>query len=271
MAIDITALWDFGKPDVSEQRFRDALASASKDDQFILRTQIARTFGLRRDFDRAREELAAIEADLPTASPEGAVRYWLELGRSHCSATHPATIQTIEVKETGRACYLRAFELAQQAQLDYLAIDALHMMTMVDVDGADQVRWNEKAIAYMDASKQEDARKWEGSLRNNLGYANHLLGRYDDALSQFKLALALREAAGKPEPIRVAYWMIAWTLRAMGNLDEALTIQVRLEQECEAAGSPDPYVFEELAHLYRAKGDEPLANSYEEKAKALNS
>ena len=46
MALDLNALWDFGRPEVSEQRFRDALQSATGDQALILRTQIARTYGL---------------------------------------------------------------------------------------------------------------------------------------------------------------------------------------------------------------------------------
>jgi hypothetical protein len=48
----------------------------------------------------------------------------------------------------------------------------------------------------------------------------------------------------------------------MGRLQEALAIQLRLEREWEAAGEPDPYVWEELEHIYRALGDEPKAQFY---------
>ena len=41
MAIDLAPLWDFSKPELSEQRFRAALPGASADDQLILQTQIA--------------------------------------------------------------------------------------------------------------------------------------------------------------------------------------------------------------------------------------
>ena len=46
-AMDLDALWNFDDPAQSEQRFRDALAAATGDDAFVLRTQIARTYGLR--------------------------------------------------------------------------------------------------------------------------------------------------------------------------------------------------------------------------------
>jgi hypothetical protein len=48
----------------------------------------------------------------------------------------------------------------------------------------------------------------------------------------------------------------------------ALDIQLRLERECEAAGAPDPYVFEELEILYRARNDMDRADAYVELRKA---
>ena len=117
-------------------------------------------------------------------------------------------------------------------------------------------------MALMQSSSQQDAKKWEGSLHNNTGYALHLLGRYDDALLEFKLALAAQERGGNLQAIRIAHWMIAWTLRALGQLKEAIEIQLRLEKECDRAGEPDPYVFEELELLHRALNDIPTAEYY---------
>jgi len=262
MPIDLSALWDFSKPELSESRFRLALASASPDEALILQTQIARTYGLRGDFTQARQILAGIETRIQDAGAEARVRYFLELGRTHASATHPPEAQTLESKELARGAYLRAFELAKEALLDDLAIDALHMMIFVDTTPDDQVEWNRKAIAYMEASSQLDAKKWAGSLHNNLGHALHLLRRFDEALLEFKIALAAREQSGNPHQIRIAHWMIAWTLRALGRLNEAIEIQLRLEKECDAAGEPDPYVFEELELLYQALKDSEKAEHY---------
>jgi tetratricopeptide (TPR) repeat protein len=262
MAIDLSKLWDHSKPEVSEQRFRSAIAGASADDALILQTQIARTYGIRRDFARAREILADVLPKLPNASAEANVRYWLELGRTWSSTTHAPESQTAEARESARAAYMRAFDLAKAAMLDDLAIDALHMMVAVDTDPDDQLEWNLKALDYMEQSTQPEAKAWEGSLRNNVGYALYLAGKYSDALEQFQLSLAAREKAGRVRGIRIAYWMIALTLRAMGRLQDALAIQLRLEREWDAAGEPDPYVFEELEHLYRALGDESRAQFY---------
>jgi tetratricopeptide (TPR) repeat protein len=269
MAIDLAPLWDFNQPELSEQRFRAALATASPDDALILQTQIARTYGLRRDFVRAQEILKSIEPQLAAAGAEVRVRYEIEFGRTLASAKHTAESQTPAAKEQARARYLRALELARADQLDALAIDAIHMLAFVDTAPTDQLKWGEEALAIALASSQPAARKWEASLRNNIGYALHQLKRYDEALAQFRQAVVLRERADDAEATRAAHWMVGWTLRALNRLDEALAIQLRLERECEAAGVPDPYVFDELEALYRAKGDDARAQRYAERRKQL--
>lgn len=268
MAIDVAPLWKFSDPAASEQRFRDALATASGDDAIELQTQIARTYGLRRRFDEARRILADVEPAIARAGPAAQVRYHLELGRTYASATHKADEITPERREKARAAYMTAFDKAKAARLDYLALDALHMMVMVDAAPEAQLAWNEKAIAYMEASSQDEAKKWEGSLRNNVGYAYHLAGRYDEAIAQYRLSLAAHEREGRPANVRIAWWMIASTLRAQGKAEEALAIQLRLEREWDAAGEPDPYVYEELEALYRQAGDAARADAYAAKLKA---
>jgi 16S rRNA C1402 N4-methylase RsmH len=63
--------------------------------------------------------------------------------------------------------------------------------------------------------------------------------------------------------------MIAWTLRAMRRGDEALEMQLALERDHAAAGTPDAYVFEELEILYRERGDAERARRYADKLAAL--
>jgi len=268
MPIDISTLWDFDKPELSEQRFYSALPSASADDAIILHTQIARTHGIRGNFSRAQQILAEIEPQIQSASVEAKVRYYLELGRTYSSATHPPESQTAEVRELARSAYMQAFELAKNGKLDSLAIDALHMMVFVDTAPEEQIEWNRRAVAFMRSSSQQDAKNWEGSLYNNIGYALHLLGRYEEALLEFKLALAAHERSGNPRKIRIAHWMIAWTLRSLGRLSEAIEIQLRLEREWDEAGEPDPYVFEELEYLYRALNNSEQAGFYATRRKA---
>ena len=268
MAIDLIPLWNFDNPGQSEQRFRAALATATGDDAIILQTQIARSYGLRGDFPKAREILKALEPQLPAAGVEARARYSLELGRTYASAAHPPESQTPDAKERARAAYEQAYEIARDGKLDGLAVDALHMLAFVDTEPADQLKWGKEALAIAQASSQPAAKRWEASLRNNIGYALYQLGRYDEALDQFRQAVVLREKGDDVQATRVAHWMVGWTLRALNRTDEALEIQLRLEREREAAGAPSPYVFEELELLYRAKGDQRRADHYAELKKA---
>lgn len=262
MTLDLAALWDFNQPEASEQRFRAALESATGDDALVLQTQIARSHGLRKDFAQAQDILKSVASDVPTAGPEARTRYALELGRTYASAAHPPERQTAESRNLARTAFADALAIARRAQLDGLAIDAIHMLAFVDTAPADQLKWGQEALALAEASSQPEAKRWEASLRNNVGYAFHQLSRFDEALVQFERAVVLRERGTNAEAIRTAHWMVAWTLRALGRLDEALQIQRRLERECAAAKAPDRYVHEELAILYRALGQEDRAEHY---------
>lgn len=270
MAIDLEGLWDFSNPALSEQRFQAALASANPDDSLILQTQIARTYGLRGEFAKARDILKDLEPQLASASPQAQTRHALELGRTLASAAHPPDSQTPQDKERARGAYERALGLAKKHRLDDLAIDALHMLAFVDTAPADQLKWGREALAVVQASSQPAARKWEGSIRNNIGYALHQLGRYDEALAEFQRAVMVRETGANAQATRIAYWMVAWTLRSMNRVDEALEIQLRLEREGDAAGAPDPYVFEELEQLYQLKDDARRAQHYADRKKVLS-
>jgi tetratricopeptide (TPR) repeat protein len=267
-AVDVRALWDYGKPELSEQRFREALKTASGDDALILQTQIARSFGLRRQFGEASALLSHMAAAVQTAGPEARARYQLELGRTLVSATHKSAEITPEARARARSAYLVAAQIARQAQLDDLAIDALHMLPFVDTDTASQLKWNQQALDIVNATSQPEARRWDTMLRNNTAYALHQAGRLEEALALFEANIEPTQRRGNVEKTRIAHWMVAWTLRSLKRTDEALAIQLRLERENDADKTPDPYVFEELAHLYRARNDSARAAFYDARLKA---
>ncbi len=267
-AIDLAPLWNFSDVPGSEQRFRDALATTTGDDALILQTQIARTYGLRNDFPKAREILHGIEPQLAFAGAEARARHALELGRTYASAAHPAAAIDDEAKTRARAAFLAAHDLAKTGQLDGLAIDALHMMAFVDTKPDQQLRWGERALEIAIESTQPAAKRWEPSLRNNIGYALHELGRYDEALAEFRRAVVLREKSGDAAALRDARWMEAWTLRALKRVDDAIAIQTKLETEYASSGTTNRGVSEELELLYRAKGDAAMAGRYAERKDA---
>lgn len=267
-AVNVGSMWDYSKPALSEERFRAALATAQGDDAIILKTQIARSWGLRRDFAKARQILAELAPTIDKAGAEAQVRYWLELGRTWGSATHRPAELTPEAKTNARSAYDRALAIAKTAGLDGLAIDTVHMYAFVDTAPEDGIKWADEGLKLANTSTQPAARHWQAVLHNNKGVALNQLGRHAEALAEFETALPLYEAGGNTTYIRIAHWMIAHTLRLIGRLDEARDIQLRLEREWDAAGEPDPYVFEELEAIYKAQGNAERATHYAARLKA---
>lgn len=156
--VDLTALWDFGDPALSERRFRDALKSASGDDALILQTQIARTYALRKDFNAARAQLISIGGAVAGAGEEVRARYWLELGRTYASHRHAPESQGPESRQQARSAFSTSLEISKRAKLDALAIDAMHMFVFVDTAPEDQFKWNLAALSLIEASDQPDAK-----------------------------------------------------------------------------------------------------------------
>lgn len=268
MPMNLRQLWDFSNPAASEERMRAALATAQGDDALILKTQIARTWGLRRDFAKAREILAEMQPQIDKAGPEAQVRYWLELGRTWASATHKPEQLTADAKTQAMNAYDRALSIAKSGKLEALAIDTVHMYAFVDTSPESGLKWADEGLKLAKASTQPEARRWEATLRNNRGVALNQLKRHDEALAELKTALQLTQAEGNTVNTRVAHWMVANTLRSMGRLDESREIQLRLEREWDADNDPDPYVFEELEAIYKAQGNAERAAHYAARLKA---
>jgi tetratricopeptide (TPR) repeat protein len=235
--VNLAELWDFDHPDVSEQRFRAALATATGSEALVLRTQVARALGLQRRFAEASAELDAMPA-----SEEPLVRTYRELerGRVLNSGGDPGA---------ARPHFLAALAEAESAGLDHLAADAAHMMAITE-PGEAQIAWAERALAIASGSADPRARRWIGSVSHNLGWTLHDLGRHEDALAVWQRALAYREEQGDPGPLNMARWTVARGLRSLGRYDEAIAIQQELAGKVESDG----YVHEELGELMLATG-----------------
>ena len=264
--LDLQALWDFSNPALSEARFRAALQTATGDDALILQTQIARTHTLRRDFAKAREMLADLQAQLPSAGAEARVRHALEWGRCFASGTHRPDELTDSARASARQAWQHAWDTAKAAHLDGLAIDAIHMFAFIDTAPAQQQHWAEQALAVVLASKQAAAQRWEASVRNNLAYALEQQGLHNEALPHYQQALVLRRKMGNAQATLGAGYMVARSLRLLGRSDEALVMQQQLLRDSEALAAVDAYVLDELALLYRARGEAGLADAAAQRA-----
>ena len=133
---------------------------------------------------------------------------------------------------------------------------------------AEQRRWHQLAIDLTEQTADPEAKKWAGSLNNNLGWSYFEEGDYTAALACFTKALAAREAQGKAGPIHIARWSVAKTLRLLGRVDEALTIQEALAA-AQGLGEPDGYVYEELGECYLLRQETAKATSAFAQAYAL--
>ncbi|MEM7116866.1 MAG: tetratricopeptide repeat protein [Chloroflexota bacterium] len=245
--VDFDTLWNYGEPANTEQAFRELLplAEESGDREYHVQllTQIGRTLGLQRRFDEAYAILDQAESLLSPDLPVASVRYLLERGRTYNSSGR---------KEEAADLFQKAYDLAAKKQnvmadsdsnIDFYAVDALHMLAIATDVSEEQIGWNEQAIAYAEQSSQPKARNWLGSLLNNLGWTYHDMGAYEKALRLFEKALAFRQEQGNPENIQIAKWCVARVLRSLGRVEEAYQAQLALAAESDSASG---YTNEEI-------------------------
>jgi len=256
----LDAQWDFGKPAISEQRFRTELAKWPPDSAQALevQTQIARALGLQRKFDDAHAVLDAVEPKLAQAPAHVRVRYLLERGRAFNSSGSPQRAVPL---------FNDALALAQREHDEFYAVDAAHMLGIA-APPSDRLAWHLKALSLAEGATDSRARDWRASLYHNIGWTYFDAGDATQALDFWQKALALRERMGDAGRTRVAKWTVARGYRAVGRLDDAERIQKALVTEFDAIGEPDGYVFEELAEIAVARGDAVAAKPWAAKAHA---
>jgi len=255
--MDIDAFWEYSNPAASEARFRAALPASSADERLELLTQVARTHSLRRDFTQAHAVLDEVERQLDGAGPVPRVRYLLERGRTFNSAGDP---------ERAAGVFRDAWHRATAAGLEGLAVDAAHMLAIVDPP--ESAEWTRKGVELARASADAKARALLPALLNNHAWNLHDAGRHDDALAAFRDAEVAWRATGRQPQGRIATWSVARALRSLGRNDEALGLQLELERAWAAAGSADGYVFEEIAENLEALGRRREATAYFRRAAA---
>ncbi|HEY3889739.1 MAG TPA: tetratricopeptide repeat protein [Caulobacteraceae bacterium] len=250
------ALWDYNDPAASEARFltvRQTLGAAEDHARLMeLDTQIARAQGLQGRFADALAMLEMIEGALRPDETRAAVRHQLEFGRVLRSSGSP---------EAARPFFERAQALAEASAEDRFAVDARHMVALVEPDPGRRISLMLDDLEFAAASSDPVAREWRGTLWNNIGMAFHEMGDLDDALDAFETAAGLWEE-DDPKRVLVAHWMVAWTLRLQGRHAEALAAQEVLERAHQTAGTPGGYVQEELGELHLALASGPGAEDH---------
>lgn len=251
---EIDKLWNYDEPAASEQRFRDLLPAAEPDSEAhaALLTQVARAQGLQRQFEAAHATLDEAQGRLTDAMTVARIRYLLERGRVYNSSREVAQAAPL---------FRAAWELATTSAQDFYAVDAAHMLGICEPP-AQQIEWNERALALAEISGDPRARNWAGSLYNNLGWTFHDQGDYARALNLFERGVEFRKAQGQTAQWLIARWCVARCLRSLGRVAEALEQQQALHTEHATAGTRDGFVAEELGECLLALGRGDEARGY---------
>jgi tetratricopeptide (TPR) repeat protein len=244
----LDTLWDFDDPAASEARFAELVARARDERGGAFHaealTQLARAQGLRRRFDEARATLHEAERVLEGGNARGQTRILLERGRLDRSEG---------VEGLGRSSFLEAWDFARAIGDDNLAVDAAHMLGIVE-PAEEGAAWNERAMELALASNDPVARRWVGSVGSNMGWARHAEGDFAGAIALFELARDEWLADGRVARARIARWSIARCLRSQANFRGALAEQEEVLAELDELGETDGYVFEEIAECLLALG-----------------
>ncbi len=258
---DFDALWDFQHPEQTETKFQELIPQAKESGDMSyyaqLLTQIGRTQGLQGKYQEAHATLDSVEAMLTDELTVAKIRYLLERGRVHNSSGEP---------EKSKPLFLEAWELARTNNEAYYAVDAAHMLGIVEPPEK-QLEWSLKALELAEKTTDERARRWLGPLYNNIGWTYHDLKDYEKTLELFEKGLAWRKEKDDTTGIRIQTWNIARTYRSLGKVKEALEMQRALEKEIEGIEFDfKGYVFEEIAECMLLLGQKKQAKPYFKRA-----
>ena len=250
---DIESMWDWNDYQLSEEIFTKAIDQADpSQEEYILelKTQLARTYSLRGEYQEAEKILSSLGDVRNTDFVTAKTRYALEYGRVKNSSGD---------KSLAKRHFESAIDFAKEANNEYLYIDALHMMALI-TDSGESVEWHNMAIEAVRTTSDEKAQKWEGALLNNLGWLYHDMELYNDALEIFKQALEWREMQENEKATNIARWSVARCMRSLEEYNEALEIQRMLLDEY--GQKEDGYVYEEIAENMLALGQNEEAKEY---------
>jgi len=238
---DFDKKWNYSDPVATRASFQSYLnQSDDLDYELQLKTQIARTYSLKAEFNEAHKLLDEVEATLSETTPIAKVRYLLERGRTYNSANE---------KTKAKEIFINAYEASKSLGLDKFAIDAAHMVAIAAKDLDQKLSWTEKGIKAAQATNDEKLKGWVGVFLNNSGWDLFEAKRLNEALNMFKRCEEFHKSAGNKKNQDIAQWSIAKTYRYLGELEKSLKIQESLLSENNGIDESG-YTYEELAELY---------------------
>ena len=236
---DFDKLWDYNDAAATERKFRELLPAAQKSGDASyhaqLLTQIARTQGRQGRFDDAHATLDSVEKMLRDDMKLARARYLLERGRVFNSSGQPAKAMPL---------FEQAWKAAEEAKTPRYAVDAVHMLAIAAPTPREQIDWNLRGIAMVEADPSQKG--WRHALYNNLGESYAKAGEYAKALEAFEKLAAIND--------NDMYTMKdqARMLRLLGQVDRATAIIRPIHERLEKSGKSDGWISEEYAECLLA-------------------
>lgn len=206
-----------------------------------LLTQLARAQALRGDLTKARatlDQARQMMSDSPEkVDPRAEVRWLLEQGRVLCLAMNLNKAHDL---------FAQAWTLANANGLTFFAVDAALMLSTIRPPKF-QNEWLQRALSLTQASTDKQVRMWMSQLLFLEGWHAFDFREFDRALKCFEQAKAQPHAADENWKVMAMEWSRGRTMRALGQVQEALATQQSLLTEMSLSGNISGHVYLEIA------------------------
>lgn len=210
--LDVRDHWNFGDPTESRAIFESLLPTLDDRQEYLdVVAQIARTYSLKGENENCLETMKPVWDEGLKLGGRAAASLMLEAARAYRG------MGMIDKARQG-------FDDVAQTGPEDLRVDALHMLALI-AEGDQVDFFNQQAITLAKTSKDEWAKRWIGSLYNNMGWSRFEAGDFDEALEYFESALLARYEFGQTDRVDEAKWCIGHTLCKMGRIEEAKELQ----------------------------------------------
>ena len=210
--LDVRDYWNFSDPAATRTVFEELRTKLEDRQEYLdVVAQIARTYSLSGENQACLDMLKPVWDEALAAGGRAAASTMLEAARAY---------RGMGLVDQAR----KGFEDVAQSGPEDLRVDALHMLALISE--GDQVEfYNQQAITLAKTSKDVWARRWIGTLYNNMGWTKYEAGDLDDTLEYFESALLARYEFGQDERVDEAKWCIGRTLCDLGRIQEARELQ----------------------------------------------
>lgn len=248
---DIDGFWNFDNLPQTEAKIRAALSieeRAGSPKLVELLTQLARVQGLSGNLTESAATLLLANDLLSKHNEEGAerarVRFLIEKGRFFGLSMNPP--QSL-------AYFSKAWESSSALNETFFSIETAVMLS-ISQPPKFQNEWLKRALKLAEESPDEKGKLWLSQLYLMGGWHAFDFRKYEEALANFRKALASPHTSQNATKILGIKWAIGRTLRALNQVKEAYEIQRGLLAELNAAGKVNGYVYLEMGECLQLMG-----------------